>query len=556
MVPSRSTVSDQGESIAFSDNTLPVGTILGEFEIIELIGEGGFGIVYRTFDHSLQRQVALKEYMPSGLASRNGGITVTKSRQHLDTFQAGLRSFINEARLLAQFDHPSLVKVHRFWEANGTAYMVMPFYAGSTLKNILRRDRNPLDASWLKQLLRHLLDVLEILHNENCLHRDISPDNILILENGRPLLLDFGAARRVISNMTQNLTVILKPGYAPIEQYAETDSMKQGPWTDIYALAAVVYFAITGKSPIPAVSRIVSDSQTSLAVLKPDHYDPVFLHTIDKALAVRPEDRLQNVAQVRTLLGLRGTASSSVSVFEPSISFPGSDRVLGDATVLSVDVERPISTTARTSAGFYGVMIFVLSGLITGGWLLVRDNSHYLADQMVSEKAAIDIPSEDRYPEDYYHVPDTVYGLINKESEEAIEESEIPVPETVLKPEIPSAPVSESHPIPGMKPAVIPIRKSVERVEPSTKTVNQPPALTGMGKEKVHKPSGHSIERIIGASLIEGTLCLSNRDFQCAAAKAKTVLQYEPDNAAAHMILKDANTGLRAKAIAESDSIP
>ncbi|HJT51344.1 MAG TPA: serine/threonine-protein kinase, partial [Nitrosospira sp.] len=223
------------------DNALPVGTLLGEFEIIGLIGEGGFGIVYLAYDHSLQRKVALKEYMPSGLASRKSGMTVAKSKQHLDTFQAGLRSFINEARLLAQFDHPSLVKVHRFWEANGTAYLVMPFYDGKTLKEALRQLEGPPDEHWLKQLLRQLLDALNVIHKENCFHRDISPDNILILKDGRPLLLDFGAARRVISDMTQNLTVILKPGYAPIEQYAEMKSMKQGAWTDIYALAAVAY---------------------------------------------------------------------------------------------------------------------------------------------------------------------------------------------------------------------------------------------------------------------------------------------------------------------------
>ena len=292
------------------ENALPAGTVLGEFEITGLIGEGGFGIVYLAYDHSLQRKVALKEYMPSGLASRKSGMTVAKSQQHIETFQAGLRSFINEARLLAQFDHPSLVKVYRFWEANGTAYMVMPFYDGITLRDALRQHGASPDEIWLKQLLKHLLDALEIIHQENCFHRDIAPDNILILRDGRPLLLDFGAARRVISDMTQNLTVILKPGYAPIEQYAEMNSMRQGAWTDIYALAAVVYFAVAGKAPIPAVARIISDSLEPLAALEHgrERYTPEFLRAIDKALAVKAEARPQNVTEFRRLLGLASAA--------------------------------------------------------------------------------------------------------------------------------------------------------------------------------------------------------------------------------------------------------
>lgn len=233
-----------------SNNSLAIGTKLGEFEITGLIGEGGFGIVYLALDHSLGRTVALKEYMPSALAARSESVTVSvKSERHTETFQAGLRSFVNEARLLAQFDHPSLVKVYRFWEANGTAYMVMPYYKGMTLKQSLKQLPTAPDEKWLKELLAPLLDALESIHREQCFHRDIAPDNILLLPEGRPLLLDFGAARRVVGDMTQALTVILKPGYAPIEQYADVQHMKQGAWTDIYALGAVVYFAIMAKTP-------------------------------------------------------------------------------------------------------------------------------------------------------------------------------------------------------------------------------------------------------------------------------------------------------------------
>lgn len=293
----------------FGNNALPLGTRLGEFEIRGLVAEGGFGIVYAAYDHSLQRGVALKEYMPSVLAMRVGAVNVSvKSARHAETFEAGLRSFINEARMLAQFDHPSLLKVYRFWEANGTAYMVMPHYAGVTLKTALQTGHVP-DEPWLKQILVQLGEALGILHAHQCYHRDIAPDNIILLEDGRPVLLDFGAARRVIGDMTQALTVILKPGYAPLEQYADVAAFKQGPWTDVYALGAVVHFAITGRAPVPAVARMVSETLEPLAEVARGRYSDSFLRAIDRALAVRPDGRPQSVAE---LVGELGGTSDDV----------------------------------------------------------------------------------------------------------------------------------------------------------------------------------------------------------------------------------------------------
>lgn len=284
-------------------NMLPIGTRLGEFELIGLVGAGGFGIVYLAMDHSLGRRVALKEYMPATLAQRSEGLRVTlRSERNAETFEAGRRSFVNEARLLAQFDHPALVKVYRFWEDNGTAYMVMPYYEGITLKRALLERGAPPDEAWLKRLLAPLLDALEVMHAAQVYHRDIAPDNILLLAGERPLLLDFGAARHVISDMTQALTVILKPGYAPVEQYAEMPELKQGAWTDLYALGAVVHLAITGRVPPPAVGRLVNDSLVPLAQQAAGRYSGEFLRAIDRALAVRPEQRPQNVAEFRTLL--------------------------------------------------------------------------------------------------------------------------------------------------------------------------------------------------------------------------------------------------------------
>ena len=279
-------------------HTLPNGTRIRDYEITGLIGEGGFGIVYLAYDHSLQRSVAIKEYMPSSMASRvnESATVIVKSDRHQETFKAGLKSFVNEARLLARFDHPALVKVYRFWEENGTAYMVMPFYEGPTLKSALASMGKVPDEAALRSWLRPLLDALSVMHAAQCYHRDIAPDNILLTATG-PLLLDFGAARRVIGDMTHALTVVLKPGYAPIEQYGDVATMSQGAWTDLYALACVVYFAITGKVPMSSVERLMDDRLVPLAKLAAGRYSPAFLGAMDAALAVRPQDRPQTDAQ-------------------------------------------------------------------------------------------------------------------------------------------------------------------------------------------------------------------------------------------------------------------
>ena len=324
-------------------NSLPIGTQIHEFKITDVIAIGGFGIVYLAQDLSLGRYVALKEYMPTSLAERLQGTTVAvKSAQHADTFNAGLRSFVNEARLLAQFDHPALVKVYRFWEENGTAYMVMPFLEGVTLQKALAEMPGPPDERWLKDLLAQLLDALEIIHREHCFHRDISPDNILILSNGRPLLLDFGAARRIIGDMNQALTVILKPSYAPPEQYAENPEARQGAWTDLYALGAVIYCAITGKPPTPSISRVLHDSLLPLAqTVVAGRYSPEFLQAIDWALHLKPENRPQSVAEWRAVLFLQNEAPAADSKEMP-LSAPQKKspwgKIMGGLLALAVGV--------------------------------------------------------------------------------------------------------------------------------------------------------------------------------------------------------------------------
>ncbi|MEO7760683.1 MAG: protein kinase, partial [Casimicrobiaceae bacterium] len=296
-----------------NSETLPLRSMVGEFEILGIIGEGGFGTVYLAMDHSLNRKVALKEYRPAALATRTATTIVLRSQRHAEAFAAGLKSFINEARTLARFDHPALVRVYRFWQENGTAYMAMPLVEGSTLTSIVRDRRPSVTESWLRQILAPLLDAIEALHGVQIYHRDIAPDNVLIQQNGTPVLLDFGAAREIVAAQTQALTVILKPGYAPVEQYAEDAGMKQGPWTDIYAIGAVMQFAVIGRAPPNSVTRLMNDSRVPLLQEMPAGFTAEFLGAIDKALTVRPEARPQNIAELRELFGMTRDAGSESS---------------------------------------------------------------------------------------------------------------------------------------------------------------------------------------------------------------------------------------------------
>ena len=293
-----------------SENCLPIGTRLHDFEITGILGEGGFGIVYIAFDHSLQRTVAIKEYMPGVLAARasDHGIRV-RAERHRETFDVGLKSFINEARFLAQFDHPSLVKVYRFWEQNHTAYTAMQYYDGRTIKDIVNSSPHVVNEAWCRKILKQILDALEMLYTMRILHRDVSPDNIIVQESGDAVLLDFGSARQIIGDRTRGLTVILKPGYAPVEQYAGDASLDQGAYTDIYALSAVIYFAICKEPPATSIARMVKDPMLPLAERGLEGYSREFLSAIDKGLAVLASERPQTIDAFRELLGIASSGA-------------------------------------------------------------------------------------------------------------------------------------------------------------------------------------------------------------------------------------------------------
>src|SRR5574337_999400 len=349
-----------------SPTALPLGTRLGEFEIRRVLGVGGFGIVYLAFDHTLEREVAIKEYMPASLAGRTASLHVSlRSRSDADTFALGLRSFVNEARLLARFDHASLLKVYIFWEANGTAYMAMPAYRGRTLKDERASMAEPPDEAWLRRQLLPLLGAVEALHGAGVYHRDIAPDNILLEADGQPVLLDFGAARRVIGDKSQTLTAILKPAYAPIEQYAEAGSVRQGPWTDLYALGATMHFMLLGRPPPPATARAVHDDQPPLAAQGLPGCSGEFLRAIDWMLAPRPADRPQSVKALREVLEGRAAAPmpdqrqpqpggwERTQILSPSsVSKPTGDPTMpiDEPTVVVPPSRAPVTAAAHPAA--------------------------------------------------------------------------------------------------------------------------------------------------------------------------------------------------------------
>jgi serine/threonine protein kinase len=318
-----------------ASSAMAPGTRLGEFEITGVVGEGGFGIVYSALDSSLDRVVAVKEYLPAAFAGRTADGTVqVRSADHNKTFAAGLASFINEARMLAKFSHPSLVEVFRFWEANGTAYMAMRYYRGLTLREMLRTNPQVATEQWLCETLDPILLALNELHLEECFHRDIAPDNILVLPNGRSVLMDFGAARRIIGGMTRALTTVLKPGYAPIEQYSDDGSMHQGAWTDIYAVGGLLYHAMTGKVPVQAISRMMNDPLKPVASLARAAYSENLCNVVTKCLAVMPEQRFQTISQLRVALGWMTTPVSSTVMFsQTALIKPVVNHSIDDATV-------------------------------------------------------------------------------------------------------------------------------------------------------------------------------------------------------------------------------
>jgi len=292
-------------SESFHRDALAGGSRLHWYVIDKVLGQGGFGITYLARDENLHQPVAIKEYLPRDLALRQQDDSVQPmSGEQGAQFLWGLERFTSEARTLAQFRHPNIVRVLTVFEENNTAYMVMEYEQGQGLHEILS-ERKTLPQQELENILMPLMEGLEKVHAAGFIHRDIKPANIFIRAGGSPVLLDFGSARQALGEQTRTLTSLVSPGYAPFEQYTTRGEEKQGPWTDIYGLGATLYRAVTGRSPCDAVDRseallhTARDDYVSCTDIGRGKYSEIWLRAIDHALGFRPQDRPQSIAAWR-----------------------------------------------------------------------------------------------------------------------------------------------------------------------------------------------------------------------------------------------------------------
>ncbi len=287
-----------------NETVLQNGTRIDQYVITGILGRGGFGITYLINDEMLNKEFALKEFFPEDLVRREGkGLRFLARANSEADYRWGLKKFFDEARLLAQFNHPNIIGVRRVFELNDTAYMVLDLVKGMTFEKWLRGLDSPPTQDELDLVAGPLLSALDLVHENRTWHLDISPENIMVrAADGAPILLDFGASRFEIKQHSQLVSaLVFKSGYSAPEQYT-SNADRYGPWTDIYAFAATLYRAVTGERPTEATSRQLSDDLVPAAKAAAGKYRQSFLEAIDSALKLPPVDRPQSVADWRPML--------------------------------------------------------------------------------------------------------------------------------------------------------------------------------------------------------------------------------------------------------------
>ena len=289
-------------------DVLAAGTRLEEFEIERELGAGGFGVTYLAYDMSLDRRVAIKEYLPHDWGARGpDGAVGPRSATHAQDYRWGLDRFLEEARVLARLHHAHIVQVYRVIEAWGTAYMVTEYVEGRSLAEALRAE-----GPWVESRVLALLDALTAglaeVHGAGLVHRDVKPANVMLRGNGSPVLIDFGSARQAVGGRSRSVTAVLTPGYAPFEQYSTKGV--QGPWTDVYALGAVAYEALSGRVPEEAPERVAEDGLRPVSEVASQAVSAGLSSAVMSALALRREDRPRSLADWRGLLELPATGAA------------------------------------------------------------------------------------------------------------------------------------------------------------------------------------------------------------------------------------------------------
>src|SRR3954452_4167075 len=320
---------------AYSNKALPAGTVLREWRLEEVLGVGGFGIVYKARGIYFDELVAIKEYFPSSISDRDSEDTVVPIDSDAEEVHAlGLKKFVEEAKLLWNLStptrHPNIVSVRSLFEIHGTAYMVMDFEDGVSLSRMLKQGRRFNEAA-LSGILRPVAEGLDRAHRVGVLHRDIKPPNILINEDGRPALIDFGSARFEAAEATRTKVTFPTPPYAALEQYVKT--YPQGPWTDIYALGVVLYECITGEKPPEVLERLHGGLGKPLAEGKWPGYGKQFLSAVDAAMTVKPDDRPQSIPEWLGMCGQSGKPKMVAGADEDATRFYTPREVATEAIV-------------------------------------------------------------------------------------------------------------------------------------------------------------------------------------------------------------------------------
>ena len=334
---------------------LPAGAVLaGQYIIEKVLGQGGFGITYEAVDHKTSAKVAVKEFFPDAMATRTGQTTVVPfTGERGESYEYGKSCFLQEAETLAQFiGNENIVRIYSYFEENGTAYFVMEFIEGTSFDEYLKQHGGKVSYEEAVRILTPIMDALSVVHSKGIVHRDVTPDNIYITNEGVVKLLDFGAARYSLGDKSRSLDIVLKHGFAPKEQY--TRRGKQGPYTDVYSLGASFYFSLTGKRPQDSIERLDEDDLIPPSALGVQ-IGPAQEDAILKAMAIQPAERFQNMAEFkRALVGERqGAAAAPAAGSEPTVkqkffSAPTPEQTAG---VASVSAPPPKEALAAPAAG-------------------------------------------------------------------------------------------------------------------------------------------------------------------------------------------------------------
>jgi serine/threonine protein kinase len=354
-----------------ADDLKPGATLLdGQYTIIGFLNSGGFGITYLAKD-SLDRTVVIKECFPSTLSRRSHSIVRARSRKHSGDLRNFVQNFIDEARNLAKLVHPNIVGVHQVFEDNDTAYMAIDFINGKDLNDILTTTDNAFTPAQIVVMLKKMLSAVDFIHQSGILHRDISPDNILIDQNGNPVLIDFGAATEQIVRATRVLTGrrVVKDGYSPQEFYLT--GAEQTPSSDLYALGATFYHVITGKVPPESQRRLARVAEGS-----PDPYEPLagrfpgyppgFLESIDKATRVLTKDRIQSAGDWIEMIR-QGDESVIAPEPEPPVAEPETPPQVEKRPAAEPDITEKLDKFIANNSGYFLGVFLTAVGVLTVG---------------------------------------------------------------------------------------------------------------------------------------------------------------------------------------------